>query len=73
MKASATEIQLLEALDAIHALKQKQDLWEAKRKKQKVKQRDITASGKELMFKGKGKCHNSCKELGGADKDICGS
>ena len=73
MKASATGIRLPEALDAKRALKQKQDLWEAERKKQKAKRSDNTASGKELMFKGKGKCHNGCTELGGADKDICGS
>ena len=72
MKASATGIRLPEALDAKRALKQKQDLWEAERKKKKVKRKAGGASGKELMFKGEGKCHSGCTELGRADKDICG-
>ena len=73
MKASATGIRLPEALDAKRALKQKQDLWEVERKKKNVKRSNTTASGKELMFKGKGKCHNGCTVLDGADRDICRS
>ena len=72
MKASATGIRLPEAPDAKRALKQQRDLWEAERKKHKVKQGKNTASGKELMFKGKGKCHNGCGALDGAERNICG-
>ena len=62
-----------EALDAKRNLKQKQDLWEAERKKMKSKGKSTTASGKELMFKGAGKCHRSCAKPGGADKKVCGN
>ena len=71
MEASATGVRLPEAVDAKRGLKQKQDLWEAERKKTKAK--GNMASGKKLMFGGKGKCHKSCTRHGGADKEICGS
>ena len=71
MKASATGIRLPEAPDAKRTLKQQRDLWEAERKRHKVKQGKNTASGKELMFKGEGKCHNGCGALDGAETHIC--
>ena len=73
MEVSATGVRCLEALDSKRRLKQKQDLWEGERKKMKAKRISTTASSKELIFRGAGKCHRGCTRLGGADKMICGS